>query len=184
MRNQHSFSALLACAVLVAALPTVLVAQSASGDPGPVVDLERAERLEADAWGHLNRDSPNYRRAGRLFQQAAASRAVDDRQALESLRMAGLVTYYGKDLRRSRSIMVERAERALRLGEVDQAANAYIDAAFLAVELRDGGAALAFAENARMLADSPFLSAGQRNNLAHRLGEGRATVATGGGPTG
>lgn len=180
MRTHHIFSALLACTAFVATLPTASVAQAPAGQRGPDDAVERAERFEADAWGVLHCQPPDYRKAARLFQQAAASRAVDDRKALENLQMAGLLAYYGKDLRRSRSIMGERAERALRLGEVHEAANAFIDAAFLAVELRDGPAAVRYAENARLLADSPVLSVAQRDNLSQRLGEGRATVATGG----
>jgi hypothetical protein len=180
MRTHHIFSALLACTAFVATQPTASVAQAPTGQLASEEAFERAQRLEADAWGILNCQPVNYRKAARLFQQAAASRAFDDRRALENLRMAGLLAYYGKDLRRSRSIMAERAERALRLGEVHEAADAYIDAAFLAVELRDGPAAVGYAENARLLADSPLLSVAQRDNLSHRLGVGRVTVASGG----
>jgi hypothetical protein len=183
MRTHHTLTALLAGGALVALLPMAAAGQTAVGQPAPAVDTERAQHLEAEAWGLLSCGSPDYRKAARLFQQAAAARGPDDREALRSLEMAGRLAHYGNDLRRSRAAMVQRAERALRLGEVHEAADAYIDAAFVAVEIGDGAAALGYAESARLLSGSPLLSVAERHALSQRLGEDGATVATGPGPS-
>ena len=71
---------------------------------------------------------------------------------------------------------LDSGDRAIRLGDVMIAAHAYIDAAVIASELRQGSRAIELSERAVLLAKSPLLSADQRSALLERMdGWGTAT---------
>lgn len=169
----------VAVALAALALPGQAPAQSNTGTD---VRVERAEQLELEAQMYITGPIMNLGKAANRFRRAAALREEDDRQALTTLRMAGLMAYYHGDLRRSRSSFVELARRSKRLGEVDVAANAFLDAAVIAREQRDGEAFHGFLRSATLLAGSPQLTTAQREYLASRLGEPPVARVAGGDP--
>jgi hypothetical protein len=173
------FGVVVAMAAL--ALPGQASAQASSAVDARDARVERAEQLEQEARMYVDGPIMNVGEAAKRFRRAAALRAEDDRQALTTLRMAALMAYYHGDLRRSRSASVELARRAKRLGEVDVAANAFLDAAVLAAEQQDGEAAHAYLRSATLLAGSPQLTTPQRQFLASRLGEPSVARVAGGG---
>lgn len=96
-------------------------------------DNARADTLEA--WANTHYNTPRgYRAAGALYERAAALRG-DDPRAVQSWRMAAWFYNAARDPR-ARGLMERGAERAAGGGDVERAANAYVDAAVIA--LADG----------------------------------------------
>jgi hypothetical protein len=74
--------------------------------------------------------------------------------------------------------MERAAEHAMSRGDVFNAASAYANLAFMTTEVRDARRASEFVERSTLLAESPLLSAPQREWLQARIAQ-RATSGTG-----
>jgi hypothetical protein len=140
------------------------------------VDVERARRLEGEA-SALTSDLRSFGKAARLLREAASLRPLADPMAIANLARAGRLQFYRKDLRGAYASLVEGAERAFRTGDVLNAAHAYLDAAIVAIERKDGPSALRDIERARLLSYSPYLSRVEHARLAARLGMPPAVLA-------
>lgn len=142
----------------------------------PVIDIERAVRLEREA-NDLLVNLRDLGGAARRLRKAASLRPASDPIALTDLSTSARVSYYRKDLSQARSTMREAAERALAMGDVMQAADFFVDIAHLSVALKDGLAAKSALERARLLSASPLLSAVQQARLAARISPAPTVVA-------
>lgn len=155
-------------------LPSAVSAQRSR--PEPTVDIAKAEALETEARG-FTQDLRDLGKAAKLLREAADYRPPEDPIAVSDLATSARLSFYRQDFDDARRTMVGAAERALGIGDVDRAANLFLDAAHLSVELNDGAAARAHMERARLLSHSPHLTATQHARLASRLGPAPAIVA-------
>jgi hypothetical protein len=139
-------------------------------DPGET-DVVRARELEARAWSL--RDQMNRRgQAGRLLREAAELRPADDPAKVSNLRDASRMSFHAGNFAQAATDAGEAAKAALRQGDVLQAAHAYLDAAWMAVEAGESGRALAFAEEAMILTASPLLDDEDREGIMGRVTAG------------
>ena len=132
-------------------------------------DVERARKLEARAEDFRNQPD-QWKKAARLYQKAAELRPADDHQKVLNLQQASLLLHYVGDDRMALTVMEEAAEVALRRGDVVAAAEARLDAAWLAGELKQRETAREHLEEARILSSSPLLGQSERSRILHRIG--------------
>jgi hypothetical protein len=129
----------------------------------------RADRLDQEAVGYEHSDMSLWRKAASLRTEAATLRTLEDPKGSVSLYWAARDLYYTGDEARGRKLMVQSAERALAIGDIVQAATAFIEAAYIASELRDFPSAREYVSKARLLAHSPMLTGAQREQLRVNL---------------
>lgn len=143
--------------------PTGLDAQiaSATGDQVRAANLEKqAETLATSRAG--------FDEAEGLFRKAADLRD-GTLQAVSPRRMAGRLAYYLGNLDRAYRDFEEAGETALEWGDVVNAANAFLDAAWVARENGQGRQAVAMLSRARKLSHSPLIAAVDRRALEGRI---------------
>lgn len=128
----------------------------------------RADRLHEAAMA-LPTETRFAAKAAKLHEQSAELRGEGDPEAVNCLRSAAFLRYYAGSRRTSADLMERAAARAANIGDVARAADAYIDAAYIAQELRDGGRARDLARRAQLLANSPLISDVQRAALRARI---------------
>ena len=175
MPNSWRFTVLALSALAVLDGGPRLLAQSTHANPvaaaqlsppaiaGAIADSlqEQAERLYAlpAAWGA----------AARLLLESAALRPGGDPRRLESMRMAARLFGYSSLWRDARSTMTAAADELLAFGDLVGAAQAEVDAAFMALRQGRITEALQLAARARWLAGQPGMEAGQRAAILARV---------------
>jgi len=149
-------------------------AQISPGEPAPVSEpkidqnIEEAQELEARAWAL--RDLVDQRpKAATLYREAAALRPDHDPMKVQNLRQASRMHYYGGRADRAAHDAAEAARAALRQGDVMEAAEAYMDAAWLSGRIGDATRTAEYLEEARLLKSSPLLARAQRERILRRL---------------
>lgn len=154
----------LACAALLAHPLHGQSTVAADGDA-----LARAEAMEASAEALADRVG-EYGRAARLYREAAALR-TEDPLAARSYLMAGRLAYYDGHYGDAVRDLTRAAETALSFGQVSDAAQAFLDAAWVAH--RDGAhdRALSLAKRGERLASSPLLARAERADILSRIAE-------------
>lgn len=153
----------------VLAAPAAAGAQSATAPMAAErATVARIEVLEAEV-RRLTSDRSGYLRAVGLLREIAALRSAEDPAALRSLELAARLSHYREDLRASRELFVEAAERATRTGNTLYSAERWVDAASIARLQADATAMHYFASRARLLAGSPHLTAADRAALQRRF---------------
>jgi hypothetical protein len=155
MRTNSWSAWVVAAAVLT---PAALWGQSTS----------EATRLEADALS-LSESPSDLGKAADLFRQAAGLRPAGDPTAVKDLIQAGRFSFYSGKRDRALKDFAAAAETALRFGDVLAAAESFLDAAWVAMQVSDGAQALHYAVRARQLAASPQLREDDRARLLSRL---------------
>jgi len=162
-------AAVLATAASVVALPALARAQRPL-DPVQAVPVTalatRADSLDARAAAYEQASSVRrWREAARLRERAAGLRAPDDPAGFTSLaRAAALRHGIGQPL--AAGDLMERAgDQAIARGDVVNASWAYMNAGFVAAELRDPARAREFFTKGMLLMRSPLLSTPQREWL-------------------
>lgn len=179
--SQHSFARpnfLGALAVLVALTSPLTVVAQQPMTPIQVdaanSQSQRADTLEAYALG-LHSTPSRFLEAAQLHERAARMRG-EDPKAVASFRTAGwLYSAVGRnDL--AREMMQKAGERASSVGDVEKAANSYIDAAFLAIASGREDKVPALIRKTRAMLTSPLLTADRRAPLLERI-EGNPTLA-------
>jgi hypothetical protein len=170
-------AALLASAVLL--VPGLAGAQRAPTRVQPVRveataptrevrDNARADTLES--WANTLYNTPRgYKTAARLYERAAALRG-DDPRAVQSWRMASWLYSHAGDLGSARVAMERAAERAAGVGDVEQAANSYVDAVLIALTDHRGDRVTGLLRRTRALLGSPVLPADSRAAVLRRIG--------------
>lgn len=163
---------------MILALAAAPIAASAQQTLAPVrvtANVEYADRLAVQAES-LSRMLTHFKQAAKLYEQSAAARSVGDAKAFTHLRAAAFLRYDAGDKRASLGLMEQAAQRAADLGDVIAAANAYIDAALIAGEMKQGGRAQDLSRRAALLAKSPLLDVDQRGALLARMNGWRAVT--------
>ena len=117
----------------------------------------------------LSTSLQHFKKAAELFERSAEARQAGDARAVTCLRSAAMLRYNSGNKQKGLTLMEKAGDRAIRLGDVVIAAHAYIDAAVIAAELRQGARAIDLSERAVLLTKSPLLSADQRNALVERM---------------
>ena len=153
-------------------------AHAQSPESTPSVDIQRALELEREA-AVANSDSRRWSEAASLFREASRLRPANDPVGLMNLRTAGAIYGTMGELTRARRTMLELADRATEFGEVATAANALIDAAHVAVKLRDLQAVRGYYERAQRLALSSHLTDAEQQLLTSRLEQSPTLFASG-----
>ena len=109
-----------------------------------------------------------WREAARLHQRAARLHG-DDPQAVPQWRMAAWLYGASSDYASARAMMERAGEFAAAVGDIDAAANAYVDAALFAVSEKRDDRLPALVQRARVLADAPLLPEARRNAILQRI---------------
>jgi hypothetical protein len=115
-----------------------------------------------------------YREAAALLMQASSLRASHDATSVRDLLDAGRLFANAQDNRAARAAFESAAERALVFGLLVTAANAYLDAAFVAIRQQDGDAVRTLTASAERLANSTHIDAAQRREIMLRINPARA----------
>ncbi len=168
--NTHSRNVLVAGGMLLAlaAAPESATAQQKLPSVRVTGSAAHADELALRAES-LSTQTNQFKRAAELFELSANARGVGDSRAVTCLRSAATLRYNSGNKRKGLGLMEKAGDRAIRLGDVVIAANAYIDAAVIAHELRQGARALELSQRAALLSKSPLLTADQRGALLERM---------------
>jgi hypothetical protein len=130
---------------------------------------ERADLLEARA--EQLRASPRwYLDAARLYRRAALLRGNDAR-AVNNFRSSAWMYSAAGNNGLAREMMEKAAEHAADVGGIEDAANAYIDAAFLAVASDRQDKVPALLGRMHAVLSSPLLPETRRASILQRIGE-------------
>lgn len=159
--NRHLLTAAIFTAALIS--PTMGTAQTLVSSP-IVTANELHERAAA-----LYETPARWREAAHILRQECELRSVDDPQAFGCFDMSAKLFFYVGDLTDARGMMAKAAEQALANGDVVQAANAYVNTAFIAQKQGNSSKLAAFRRKAELLASSPLLTAGQSSAIVDRL---------------
>ncbi|HEX9109538.1 MAG TPA: hypothetical protein VF832_19990 [Longimicrobiales bacterium] len=164
--------ALFVAAVLTsAALPFSQLLAQQNAPPvlsAPGSDPDRAGALRAKAESMLT-DRSHYREAAELLRQASALDPVEDGSRADDLHLAANLLFYAGAVGSAQNAMVESAEAALARGDILVAANALVDAGWLANQRHGAADARSLAFRALHLAASPLLSDDQRDAIRKRV---------------
>jgi hypothetical protein len=107
--------------------------------------------------------------AARLHVQEVSLRTASDPEAVTALVMAANLYSYSKQPITARKTMERAAERALAIGDVVTAAQAFTNAAFLAHENNNASETQRLGRKAVLLSESPVLSQEERTTIRNRF---------------
>jgi hypothetical protein len=173
----HSRKLLLTASAVVAVFALPVAARAQMLEPIRVTDaVQKAEKLDAEALKYEQNDWSQLKKAARLRELAAELRPAEDPAGTVSLYWAARDRYYSGDAKAARVLMEQAADRALAMGDVLNAVTAYTEAAYICADIKDGERMRTLATKARMLANSPMLTAEQRFQLRTRLAQSDAPV--------
>jgi hypothetical protein len=173
----HSRRLLLTASAVAAVAAFPVAARAQMLDPIRVTDAaQKAEKLDAEALTVEQGDWSQLKKAARLREEAASLRTADDPAGTVSLYWAARDRYYSGDAKAARALMEQAADRALAMGDVLNAVTAYTEAAYICADIKDGDRMRTLATKARLLANSPLLTADQRYQLRNRLAKSDAPV--------
>jgi hypothetical protein len=158
---------LLVSAALLAtlALPSAAISQQRLPT---ITSVASPDSVHASAVA-MSQDFKQWRQAAVLHRQSAAMRQPDDSMGYRCLTTAARLSYGLNDAASAESDMAAAAAQAMARGDVEKAAQAYADAAWLASERNHPEQARTLARQAEVLASSPLLSAPQRNGILRRF---------------
>lgn len=126
-----------------------------------------AAQLEFEAL-KLHNQPTEYARAADLYLEASVRRLPTDPVVVHDRRMAARLLFYAGDDRAAET-MESAGEAALRMGDVIEAAEAFLDAAWLAMEREDIPEVERLAERAETLMASPLVSDAQKADVLDRV---------------
>jgi hypothetical protein len=121
--------------------------------------LAAAALVAAHRWGD----------AARLHRRSAQLRDADDPQGFRCLGEAAALAYASGDRTGARTDMANAARHALARGDLRAAALAYLDAAWIAQEQKNGRQVWENGHRAEMLAESPLLRVEDRAAILQRI---------------
>ena len=122
-------------------------------------------------------EKTRWRDAARLHRESAALRAPADSLGFRCLRSAANLSYTDDDLPSAQRDIIAAAEQARARGDVEKAALAYADAAWVAHERQRPAEVWTLGRQAAVLASSPLLSPVQRDNILQHFVQADAEVA-------
>jgi hypothetical protein len=145
-------------------------------DPVRVTANARADKFHDEAMA-MPTETRLANKAAKLHERSAELRDESDPMAASCLRTAAFLRYYAGGRRAGADLMEKSAERAMGIGDVARAADAYIDAAYIAQELKEGDRARSLAHRAELLANSPLITDVQRASIRARISGPTGVVA-------
>jgi hypothetical protein len=110
-----------------------------------------------------------WRDAASLHRRSSALRPAADSMGFRCLTSAAHLSFAADDLASAQSDMEEAAAHALARGDVEKAAHAYADAAWVARERKHPARASELGRQAEVLASSPLLSSTKRIGILERF---------------
>jgi len=122
-------------------------------------------------------EKTRWRDAARLHRESAALRAPEDSLGFRCLHAAANLGFADDDLPSAQRDFIAAAEQAHARGDVENAALAYADAAWVAKERNRPAELWTLGRQATVLASSPLLSPVQRDNIMQRFVQADAEVA-------
>ena len=164
-----------------AAVVTALTLPAAARGQQPLDPIQvsvratEADKLEARANAYM--ESGSWRDLGKaagLREKAASLRAPEDPRGFASLQMAALLRHALKQRPAAVGLMQRAADQAMARGDVYNAATAYVNTAFIAIEMRDGDLARRSVEKSALLMHSPLLTDTQRQTLQRNLAQAQS----------
>jgi hypothetical protein len=166
MRPTPNFGVLLPAAVLATlALPSAAAAQYRLPT---ITSVAKADSLHAAAV-EMVATSKRWRDAAGLHRQAAALRQPDDTLGYRCLTQAAHLSFAAEDMSSAQDDMAGAAAQALARGDIEKAARAYTDAAWVARERKNARQAWQLGRQAEVLASSPLLTSAQRRSILQRF---------------
>jgi hypothetical protein len=175
--NTHSRRLLLTASAAIAVLSIPATARAQMLEPIRITESrQKAEKLDAEALIVEQNDWSQLKKAARLRESAADLREADDPAGTVSLYWAARDRYYSGDPKNARTLMERAADRAMGIGDVLNAATAYTEAAYISADLGDAERTRTLSAKARLLSNSPTLTADQREQLRTRLTQRDAPV--------
>ncbi len=162
MKNAASTRVAAAAALLTAACAAGATAQTATR-----ATTDEIATLEMDARDYLS-DLSKWDRAATLFRRAAELRPEGDPTATEDLMYAARLSFYEGKERQAIRDFEAAGQRALVMGDVLVAANAFADAAWIAQNRGYGARAHALLGRAQLLSNSPLIPEDAREHLRAR----------------
>ncbi|MCY4400443.1 MAG: hypothetical protein OXE96_14055 [Gemmatimonadetes bacterium] len=162
MHRNFAWSRPAMAALLIAASATTLSAQSTAQVPADEIDA-----IETRAMDNL-KDLDRWDRAASLFRRAADLRPAGDPVAVQDLIQAARLSFYTGDEGRAVRDFEAAGQRAVAMGDVIVAANAFADAAWVANTRGFGARAHDLLNRAQLLATSPLIPEDVRDHLMTR----------------
>ena len=155
----------------LALVATPLAAQTLhQHDPVPNEDILKADKLFAEAQALMAQcDRSKWSKAADLFLESAELRPCHDPKIFAGMREAAQIHYYLGHLDESLKTMKRAAAHAMLVGDVANAAGAYLDAAVLAAESGDRYLSEAYLARSEDLSSSKLLDPAQKAALKTRL---------------
>ena len=164
MSKSSSRLSLAGVLLAIAALPSVGAAQYQL----PVlVSSVKADSLHKAAVAYVA--AHRWHDAARLHRESAALRSSDDPLAFRCLSDAAALAYAVNDRTAARNDMADAAGQALARGDLSSAAQAYLDAAWIAQEQKNPRQVWEMGHRAEMLAASPLLAERDRVAILQRI---------------
>ena len=143
-------------------------AQTSTKASVPVPASVRAAELHTRAV-ELHADPSRAFEAARLHIAAAQLRTPSDPEGVHDLALAAHMYSYAKRPLEAKRTMERAAERALAMGDVLRAAQAYVDATFMADIQQNRVEVTRLGRRALLLAGSPLLDSQQQSAITRRL---------------
>ena len=172
MTNKRIFQWVMGIALIPAMswlLPASLWGQAATVPAAALVAEVTPAALELKA-EDLSTDPTRFGEAGDLLEQAARMLAVEDPASVSLLIRAARLQYFDGGLAKSIASMKEAGWRALGQGRVQVAANAYADAALIAIAQQDNAEAVKLVRIVKLLAQWPGVTTAQARQIKGRIG--------------
>ena len=154
--------------VALTAWPGVAMAGQGPGNVEERKGEVSPEDLEAQAQ-RLFETPKKYGEAVKLYVKAADMRSPGDPMRITDLVMASRLSYYAGKETRAAELMERAADEAHAAGDVVRAANAYIDASFLAQAAGNHLKVPELVKKAQLLTSSPLLAASERESILRRI---------------
>jgi hypothetical protein len=133
-----------------------------------LVSAVKADSLHAAAVA-LAMTTNRWRDAAALHRRSAELRSADDVQGFNCLNEAAALAYASGERSRARNDMADAARHALDRGDLRAAAEAYLDAAWIAQEQKKPREVWEFGHRAEILAGSPLLGSSDRAAIMGRI---------------
>ncbi|HEU4565003.1 MAG TPA: hypothetical protein VFS05_10160 [Gemmatimonadaceae bacterium] len=170
--SRHLSARTLATATALAALAAFGAPDRAVAQVDTIVITEHASKAtKMEQQAEALRSHPRrWYEAARLYVRAAGLRGGSDPRATKDLQQAAHLYFALNELDSASTAMRRAGDAAMARGDVVLAADAYLNAAWVAGRDGDAPAMHDFLDRARALASSPLLTSDQRRSILERAG--------------
>jgi uncharacterized protein HemY len=102
-------------------------------------------------------DRNQWKEAAELFEKSARLRPCHDPKIFQGLFQAAEIAYFFEENNKARRLMSEAAEHAMHVGDLENAVEAYVQAAHMSAAMGDRDRAVTYVAMAEDLSSSPLL---------------------------